>query len=394
MPSSSDEMRAKWGGDGGVGEDKAEAFLEGRGFVLHKDWHWTHPENRVPTEEELEAARFLVEEWDYAGIEFTSPCNHANLHVTPVHQHEDGSWWFYEETWHTEGGPYDNAENAKKACENYAKQLQAYAYIPSHQGAIPGGFSFGMSNGALPRLLREESIMMSYTDRVAKTAIHNTDEAHAALLVSDRWPYGDLVPAIVMCIVTNLWRNSWGEVVHEDGNMDAHVFVGGGQEFVNERFNTLIMKCVPALRAFRPEQRDGSRPIPAVGLGQPIVDNDGHLVIAVRATDRDGNPSPQPKTHPAWVLTHAGNSYWAPKAWLRRYGLLTELSWWGDEEQVDEEGNYVWRKRHKRVSEVVYHPSLFTQAELDELRAIIVSSQVAEEEGVIKRKALTMRTDG
>lgn len=24
----------------------------------------------------------------------------------PLHQHKDGTWWFYEETWSMESGPY------------------------------------------------------------------------------------------------------------------------------------------------------------------------------------------------------------------------------------------------------------------------------------------------
>ena len=69
MPQASDELRAKWGGAQGVGEDKAEGFLRERGWTLTRDWGWLKPTfEHAPTEDELDAIIFLIEEWDYGGI--------------------------------------------------------------------------------------------------------------------------------------------------------------------------------------------------------------------------------------------------------------------------------------------------------------------------------------
>lgn len=69
MPQASDRLRKLWGGDGGIGPDKAQAFLESRGYVLTKQWRWTHPTNKKPNKKECEAASFLCHEWDYGGFE-------------------------------------------------------------------------------------------------------------------------------------------------------------------------------------------------------------------------------------------------------------------------------------------------------------------------------------
>jgi len=67
MPQSSDEMRAKWGGECGVGDDKATKYLEGKGYTLSTNWVWVKPTpEHEPTLEECEAVQFLFEEWDYA----------------------------------------------------------------------------------------------------------------------------------------------------------------------------------------------------------------------------------------------------------------------------------------------------------------------------------------
>jgi hypothetical protein len=43
----------------------------------------------------------------------------------PLHQHEDETWWFYEETWVWESGPYETYEAAYAALEDYCVKLQA-----------------------------------------------------------------------------------------------------------------------------------------------------------------------------------------------------------------------------------------------------------------------------
>lgn len=40
-----------------------------------------------------------------------------------VHIHLDGSWWFWDETWMTELGPYETKDACDKACEMYARSL-------------------------------------------------------------------------------------------------------------------------------------------------------------------------------------------------------------------------------------------------------------------------------
>lgn len=47
----------------------------------------------------------------------------AGINMNPVWQHEDGTWWFWIETWADEMGPYATYEEAEKALEEYAKTL-------------------------------------------------------------------------------------------------------------------------------------------------------------------------------------------------------------------------------------------------------------------------------
>lgn len=37
----------------------------------------------------------------------------------PLHEHKDGTWWFYEETWAFENGPFPTYEEANAALEAY-----------------------------------------------------------------------------------------------------------------------------------------------------------------------------------------------------------------------------------------------------------------------------------
>ena len=69
MPQASEELRTKWGGLGGVGEDKAIAFLKAAGYKLRRDWLWVKPgPSYAPTNDEIEAMDFLIYEWDFGGI--------------------------------------------------------------------------------------------------------------------------------------------------------------------------------------------------------------------------------------------------------------------------------------------------------------------------------------
>lgn len=71
MPQATEELREKWGGHEGVGEDKAIAHLETRGYVLMRGNAWCRPEKLEPSQEDLEAIDFLFQEWDYGGVEGT-----------------------------------------------------------------------------------------------------------------------------------------------------------------------------------------------------------------------------------------------------------------------------------------------------------------------------------
>lgn len=43
--------------------------------------------------------------------------------MTPVHQKEDGTWWFWDEVWSDRFGPYDSYEEAANGCQAYARYL-------------------------------------------------------------------------------------------------------------------------------------------------------------------------------------------------------------------------------------------------------------------------------
>ena len=37
----------------------------------------------------------------------------------PLHEHKDGKWWFYDETWAFENGPFESFEDGSVALEAY-----------------------------------------------------------------------------------------------------------------------------------------------------------------------------------------------------------------------------------------------------------------------------------
>jgi hypothetical protein len=70
MPQATEALTKKWGGAQGIGEDKAMGYLQSRGFVLTKGWEWKKPrKNYQLTDDEVEAICFLIQEWDFGGIE-------------------------------------------------------------------------------------------------------------------------------------------------------------------------------------------------------------------------------------------------------------------------------------------------------------------------------------
>lgn len=40
----------------------------------------------------------------------------------PVNQHEDGTWWFYEESWTEQYGPYKTEEEAREQLDIYCER--------------------------------------------------------------------------------------------------------------------------------------------------------------------------------------------------------------------------------------------------------------------------------
>lgn len=68
MPQTSTELDAKWNFDG-HGNGRALDFLKMAGYRLRGDWQWTLPNPlHVPTEEELSAVAYMMEQWDFGGI--------------------------------------------------------------------------------------------------------------------------------------------------------------------------------------------------------------------------------------------------------------------------------------------------------------------------------------
>lgn len=71
MPQATDELRKRWGGRQGVGEDRAEEHLLSLGFTIDKgvirapkNWDWKDP--KVVSADTWGAVEFLCDEWDYA----------------------------------------------------------------------------------------------------------------------------------------------------------------------------------------------------------------------------------------------------------------------------------------------------------------------------------------
>ena len=66
MPQATEEQRKRWNGPG---DETALAFLKERGYTLRRDWLWDKPsQDHQPTEDEVSAICFLIDEWDMGGI--------------------------------------------------------------------------------------------------------------------------------------------------------------------------------------------------------------------------------------------------------------------------------------------------------------------------------------
>ena len=74
MPQASEELRAEWRHyEEGGGDQAAEAHLRAAGYVLTPSWEWEAPEGHTPTERDLSAIDYLIDEWDYGGLTTLRP---------------------------------------------------------------------------------------------------------------------------------------------------------------------------------------------------------------------------------------------------------------------------------------------------------------------------------
>lgn len=64
MPQTTPERAARWPG----GDQQAIAFLRKWGYILNRDWTWSHIKGHVPTQMEEDAILYLIEEWDFGGL--------------------------------------------------------------------------------------------------------------------------------------------------------------------------------------------------------------------------------------------------------------------------------------------------------------------------------------
>ena len=64
MPQADPELQRKWGGEDGIGEDKAVTYLLSKGWT-HSRSMWTCPHHETATDDEMEALTFLMFEWDH-----------------------------------------------------------------------------------------------------------------------------------------------------------------------------------------------------------------------------------------------------------------------------------------------------------------------------------------
>lgn len=68
MPQATDDLRARWGGEGGVGDERAITHLADRGFtftagLIQPPSDYDHELDKTDCEGAID---FLCDEWDYA----------------------------------------------------------------------------------------------------------------------------------------------------------------------------------------------------------------------------------------------------------------------------------------------------------------------------------------
>lgn len=67
MPQTTPERASRWGDD-----LSAIKCLKDGGWMLDRDWVFRHPDGKKPTEKERDASQYLIEEWDFAGLEISN----------------------------------------------------------------------------------------------------------------------------------------------------------------------------------------------------------------------------------------------------------------------------------------------------------------------------------
>lgn len=66
MPQTTWARARRWRSD-----DIATKFLMEHGYTLQKDWSWKLPTpDHMPSREEKDAVAYMIEEWDYDGIDY------------------------------------------------------------------------------------------------------------------------------------------------------------------------------------------------------------------------------------------------------------------------------------------------------------------------------------
>lgn len=64
----------------------------------------------------------MSQTWKYGdddqGCNYQEDENHF-----PVHQHGDGTWWYYDETWAQELGPFTDEAECRASCKLYGDSL-------------------------------------------------------------------------------------------------------------------------------------------------------------------------------------------------------------------------------------------------------------------------------
>lgn len=66
-------------------------------------------------------------------------CNYSG-DGNPLHQHEDQSWWYYDETWAYENGPFDSYdlgwESLEQYCQDLSRSREFSLTLPSKDDSI------------------------------------------------------------------------------------------------------------------------------------------------------------------------------------------------------------------------------------------------------------------